>query len=179
MTTEKSYVSADELEQGLQAVLESPKDEGPLQAIFLRLPDGGREAPQEARLSLSKGVEGDRWGASSTNPESQVTLMNARLLDLISGGDRERWGDAGDQLIVDLDLTLQNMAPGQRLQVDEVVLEVSTKPHTGCGKFSSRYGTAAARFISDPERAGLRLRGMYARVVEAGTVRVGSRIRKI
>ena len=161
MTVEASFVTTEQLEQGLQAVLESPRGEGTLEAIFLRLPGIGRRAPREARLSPSEGVDGDRWKAADGDPDTQVTLMNARILDLISGGDRERWSEAGDQLIVDMDLSLENLAPGQRLGIGDAVLEVATKPHTGCGRFSSRYGAAAARFIGAPERAGLRLRALH------------------
>ena len=105
--------------------------------------------------------------------------MNARVLDLVAGGDRERWGLAGDQLIVDLDLSQQNTPPGQRLQIDDVILEISEVPHTGCHKFTARFGTDASRFINAPESTHLNLRGLNARVVQSGTVNVGSEARKV
>ena len=82
-------------------------------------------------------------------------------------------------MIVDLDLSRENTPPGQRLQIDDVILEVSEQPHTGCAKFTERFGTDASRFIGATASAQLNLRGLNARIVQSGTVQVGSEIRKI
>jgi len=93
--------------------------------------------------------------------------------------DRARWPLAGDQLYVDLDLSLDNVPPGTRLAVGPAVLEVSAKPHLGCAKFRARFGLDALRFVNSPLGIGLRLRGLNARIVSAGDVRVGDTISKL
>ena len=85
---------------------------------------------------------------------------------------------AGDQLFVDLDLSLGNLPPGTLLTVGQAVLRVSEAPHTGCAKFLERFGVEALRFVSSREGRQLRLRGMNARVVVPGVVRVGDRAEK-
>ena len=74
--------------------------------------------------------------------------MNARVTALVAGEDRERWALAGDQLYVDLDLSYRNLPPGTRLRVGEAVIEVTEEPHRGCGKFSSRFGVEALKFVN-------------------------------
>jgi MOSC domain-containing protein YiiM len=56
---------------------------------------------------------------------------------------------------------------------------VTDELHAGCAKFTARFGSAAIRFVNSPAGRALRLRGMYARVVERGTVRPGDTIRKL
>jgi MOSC domain-containing protein YiiM len=104
--------------------------------------------------------------------------MNARLLRLIAADD-ERMALAGDNLIVDLDLSQANLPAGQKLAIGEAVIQISDQPHTGCGKFAQRFGPDAVRFINAAERRPLRLRGVYARVLEAGTIHTGDAIHKI
>ena len=55
---------------------------------------------------------------------------------------------------------------------------MSAKPHTGCSKFSARFGPEALRFVNSPVGRAARLRGLNAVVVEAGTVRVGDTVTK-
>jgi MOSC domain-containing protein YiiM len=86
---------------------------------------------------------------------------------------------AGDNLIVDLDLSEANIPIGQRLQVGQAVLEVTDLPHTGCSKFVERFGPDAVRYINAAERRALRLRGLYARVLKAGTVQIGDTVQKV
>jgi MOSC domain-containing protein YiiM len=103
--------------------------------------------------------------------------MNSRVLTSIAG-DRDRWQFAGDQLIVDLDLSLDNLPAGSRLQIDEAILEVTEPPHSGCAKFAGRFGADALAWANGPEGRLLRRRGMHARVLESGNVRTGDVICK-
>ena len=109
----------------------------------------------------------------------QLTLMNARTVDLVAGGDRERWALAGDQLYVDLDLSVDNLPSGTRLTLGTAVIEVTPEPHTGCVKFASRFGKSAHRFVNTKTHRHLRLRGLNAKIVETGTVAAGDTIRKL
>ena len=135
------------------------------------------------QLDLDEGLVGDRWraGASmdgaSLDTSTQLTLINVRLIALIEP-DRERWPLAGDQLYVDLDLSAENLPSGTRLELGSAVIEVTDVPHTGCAKFAARFGSHATRLVNSREGRRLRLRGMNARVVEPGLVRLGDTIRK-
>ena len=93
-------------------------------------------------------------------------------------GAAERVPLAGDQLYVDFDLSKENVPPGTRLAVGTAVIEATDDPHTGCAKFSARFGSDALRFINSPQGRALQLRGINARVVTPGRVRQGDAIRK-
>ena len=168
------HLSTAELQGGLADVLESPKTCGSLRQIVRRPRADQREALAEGRLSPDAGLEGDSWrkGGSAKYPEVQLTLMNARLIALIAQ-EEARWALAGDQLFVDLDLSVENLPPGTTLTVGSAVIRISDEPHTGCAKFVSRFGADAMKFVNSPEGRKLRLRGVYAHVVQAGTIRVG------
>ena len=174
---EKRTTTVD-LEAGLAHVLDAPAVCGHLEMIVVRPAEGERACPETAVLSPEAGVEGDRWASLGADRDTQVTLINVRMLAL-AAGSRERWPLAGDQLIVDLDLSEANLPAGQRLGLGEAVLTVSATPHTGCKKFTDSYGTDAARFINAPARAHLHLRGINARVVQGSTVRVRDEIQKL
>jgi MOSC domain-containing protein YiiM len=104
--------------------------------------------------------------------------MNSRVLDLVSGG-RERWSLVGDNIIADLDISHVNLVPGQKLEAGSAILEITETPHTGCKKFSSRYGADALRFVNVGPGKELRMRGIYARVVQPGIVSLGDQIYKL
>jgi len=169
-----------ELEAGLDEIRRAPADNGILELIVRRPAEGERETPAEGTLDTSVGLVGDRWSTSggATNPDTQLTLINVRLLALIEP-ERERWPLAGDQLCVDLDLSEDNLPPGTRLAVGEAEIEVTAEPHTGCAKFSARFGSDALRFVNSPDGRSLHLRGVNARVITAGAVRAGDVIRKL
>jgi len=181
MTT---YASPAELEAGLPHLRETPRDEGVVELIVRRPVEGEREVLEEAALDLEDGLVGDSWrsrgrsGGRPANANAQVTVMNARATALVAG-DRERWPLAGDQLYVDLDLSGDHIPPGTRLALGSAVLEVTEEPHTGCKKFSERFGLEALKFVNSPEGRELNLRGINTRVVRAGTVRAGDTVHKL
>jgi MOSC domain-containing protein YiiM len=140
-----------------------------------------REVVAEASLDPVEGLVGDSWHArsnGSADPDTQLTLMNARSAALVARTP-ERWPLAGDQLYVDLDLSVANLPPGTRLSVGSAVIEVSPVPHRGCGKFSRRFGVDAMKFVNSGAGRELNLRGINARIVTGGIVRTGDSIRTI
>jgi len=173
------HATSEDLIAGLEHVRSSPADRGTLELIVRRPAENEREVLDEGELDLEVGLVGDRWhlGSSPTN-DSQLTLMNARVAQLVARS-RERWALAGDQLYVDLDLSVENLPAGTRLVVGEAVLEVSDVPHTGCAKFTARFGSEAVKLVNKDAGRELRLRGMNARVLTAGTVRVGDPVVKL
>ncbi|HEU5206439.1 MAG TPA: MOSC domain-containing protein [Gaiellaceae bacterium] len=173
------YVEADRLEAGLAHILDAPSQLGTVELVVRRPSEGEREILDEGVIDFP-GLVGDRHTLrTDTHAGTEVTLMNVRAVDLVAGGDRDRWALAGDQLYVDFDLRAENLPPGTRLQVGSATLEVSEIPHTGCAKFTARFGSDATRFINAKPNRELRLRGMNARVVAPGTVRPGDTIRKL
>ena len=172
------HMEVDELTAGLAEIMAAPTDEGTVELVVRRPVEGEREVLEEGVLDLEHGLVGDRWRNGSAHPDAQVTVMNARAIALIAR-DPERWALAGDQLYVDLDISKANLPAGTRLEVGSAVLEVTEAPHTGCAKFTERFGSAATRFVNKPPGRDLRLRGMNAKVVESGTVRPGDTIRKL
>jgi hypothetical protein len=180
------HLTTSELEAGLDEVNRSPKDGGVLEMIVRRPQVGQREILEEGRLDLVDGLVGDSWrmrsskrtSDGSAHPDMQLNLMNSRVVSLVAQ-HRSRWHLAGDQLYVDLDLGEANLPAGTRLAVGEAVIEVTAQPHTGCSKFVERFGVDAMKFVNSPERQGLHLRGINARVVRAGAVRVGDTVSKL
>jgi MOSC domain-containing protein YiiM len=108
----------------------------------------------------------------------QINIMNARAIRVIAS-NRADWPLAGDQLYVDLDLSESNLPPGTQLEVGSAIVEVTAPPHTGCGKFASRFGVDAVKFVNSPRGRSLNLRGLNARVVRPGVVRQGDKVVKI
>jgi hypothetical protein len=172
------YVSAALLEDGLDEIRQSPSDQGRVELIVRRPEGDEREVVPEAILDCAEGLIGDNWVKGSARPDTQLTLMNARVALLVAGqADRRQL--AGDQLYVDLDLSQKNIPSGTRLELGSAVVEITSPPHLGCKKFAERFGPDARRFVNSPVGRELRLRGVNARVIVAGTVRVGDTIRKL
>ena len=180
---EEKHLTMDELNAGLEHIRQSPADGGALRLIASRPDIGERVILEEGELDLDTGLVGDNWmtrGAPqrAPNPDAQLTLMNARVAELVSGS-QERWALAGDQLYVDLDLGLANLPAGTRLVIGSAVIEVTAEPHTGCKKFVERFGMDAMMFVNSDEGKQLCLRGINSRIVQAGTIRVGDEITKV
>ena len=180
------HLTMQELEAALDHLREAPKDDGVLQLIVCRPEVDQRAEMVQAELDPVKGLIGDNWivrGSSKTpdgsaHPEMQINIMNVRVTALVAQ-ERERWSLAGDQLYIDMDLSKENLPAGSRIQVGSAVLEVSPLPHTGCHKFVSRFGMDAMKFVNSPLGKELCLRGINAKVVQAGTVQVGHKVKKV
>jgi hypothetical protein len=182
-----AYVGAAELAAGLDAIRAAPAEVGSLEMIVRRPAEDGREIVEEGLLTADEGLAGDDWrarGSRSTpdgaaDPDRQLTVMGSRVVDLLAGGDRTLWPLAGDQLYVDLDLGVANLAAGTRLAIGDAVIEVTEPAHAGCAKFSARFGSEVLRFVNSPEGRNLRLRGLNARVVRPGTIRRGDPVLRL
>ena len=179
MSGSERHLDAAELQAGLARILDAPKDAGVLEMIVRRPRSDQREELAEGELTPETGLVGDGWRArmgpapadDPLEPDTQLTVMNSRVVQLLAQ-DRTRWALAGDQLFVDLDLSHANLPPGTRLAIGAAVLEVAAEPHNGCGKFVARFGVDAMKFVNSAEGRALHLRGLYAKVVTAGTIRV-------
>ena len=161
-----------ELEAALEAVRASPPDHGRLELIVCRPATDQREIVDEARLELETGLSGDSWISRKPDFERQLTLINARF-SLLIGGDEDGASQAGDQLHVDFDLSEANAPAGTRLSFGDAVIEITAEPHTGCAKFSRRYGPDTLRFVNSELGRELHLRGVNARVIVPGAIRRG------
>ena len=180
------HLTLDELNYGLSEILQSPKDVGFLRAIVVRPETDERVSLDECEISPELGVHGDNWAKGCwlslpdgrPHPDVQVAIMNVRTIAVIAQ-QQERWQLAGDNLYVDLDLSVDNLKTGQRLAVGSAVLEITEKAHNGCKKFAQRYGTDAVKFVNSAAGKKLHLRGIYAKIVQAGVIHVEDEIEKL
>jgi MOSC domain-containing protein YiiM len=170
-----------EIERIAAGLGSSPTDNGIVEMIVCRPAIDERRVLSEGELDTTHGLRGDSWETrSSGTPDQlrQITLMNSRVAAAVAG-DRDRWRLAGDQLIVDLDLSIESLPVGTRLQIGEAVAEVTEPPHTGCAKFAGRFGADALAWANGAGGRQQRRRGMYVRVLVSGAVRQGDAIRKL
>jgi hypothetical protein len=181
-----AHRTTDELEAALADIRQAPADAGTVDMVVRRPAEGEREVLDEGTLDPADGLVGDNWLArgsrhtpdGSAEPDRQLNVINSRLSRFVAV-DPDRRQLAGDQLHLDLDLSRTNLPPGTRLALGTAVIEVTEPPHLGCDKFVARFGKEAMRFVNSPLGRELRLRGLNARVVVAGTVRPGDTVSKL
>ena len=180
------HLTTAELEAGLDAIRQSPKDNGILKLIIRRPRENVREVLQTGELDLIEGLVGDTWktrGSSrtadgSSHPDMQLNIMNSRVAALVAQNESRRQL-AGDQLYIDLDLSDENLPPGTRLTIGSAVIEVTAQPHNGCKKFVERFGLDAMRFVNSMLGKQFHLRGINAKVVHAGVIKTNDAVKKI
>jgi hypothetical protein len=181
-----AHTTAEQLEAGLAAIGQSPREQGILHLIVRRPGIGQRELLQQARLDVNQGLVGDCWltrGSARTpdgsaHPDMQLNVMNSRVAALLAR-DLESWALSGDQLFVDLDLGTANLHAGALLKIGGAIIAVTAQQHSSCRAFVERYGLAAATFVQSKVGRAMRLRGINARVVQSGDVRIGDSVRKL
>jgi MOSC domain-containing protein YiiM len=177
------HLSEPELQLGLPNIQESPQNFGRVEMIVIRPDVDARQALEACYFSPDLGAEGDTWRAryhakgKSPDAEAQIAVMNFRSALLIAQ-TKERCIWAGDNLFVDFDLSVNNLQPGQHLSIGSALFEMTAKPHNGCHKFADRFGKDAVKFVNSSSGKQLHLRGIYFKVLQAGTVKVGDLIQK-
>lgn len=154
MAGNAQHPNPGQLARGLGDIRAAPRDGGELRAIVIRPAANQRAELGECHLSPELGAHGDNWGL----------------------GERQTLPDGSPKRDVQTTIMSSRVAS---LVVGTAVLEITEVPHRGCKKFAERFGAAALRFISTAEIEHLRLRGVYAQVVRAGTVKVRDRIEKL
>lgn len=180
------HLTKEELAAGLDEIRKSPKDKGVLNLIVRRPVTDQRETLNQGSLDPAHGLVGDNWltrGSRATDdgsahPEMQLNIMNSRVIALVAQHP-ERWALAGDQLFIDMDLSPENLPPGTQLSIGSAIIEVTSEPHTGCKKFVSRFGLDAMVFVNSGIGKKLNLRGINAKVIQAGTIRTDDLAEKI
>lgn len=184
--TSGRQLSTEELEQGLDNIMQSPQDEGALELIVRRPAVNEREVLNEAQLDAEHGLIGDNWRSrgsghrrdGAADIEMQLNIMNARVVALVAD-DAARRELAGDQLYLDMDLSDENLPPGTQLAIGDAVIEVTEPPHTGCKKFASRFGRDAMVFVNSGMGKKLNFRGINAKVITSGDIQVGDVAKKL
>lgn len=173
------HLPAEELEQHVPHILASPRDAGELKLIVRRPAVDARETLAAARLDEALGLIGDNWSMrNKVVPDMQLNVMNARVIATVAQTP-ERWPLAGDQLFLDLDLSRENLPAGTQIALGDAIIEVTEPPHTGCRKFAARFGVDAMLFVNSGRGKALSFRGICARVVQSGDIKVGDLARKI
>lgn len=177
--------TAAELEAHLDALRAAPRPVGTLEMVVRRPAVDAREILDEGWLDTEAGLVGDTWLDRATSYaiesgrhlQSQLNVMSARMVRFLADSV-EAQALAGDQLFLDLDLSVAHLPTGTRLALgDEAVIEVTAKPHSGCAKFRARFGDDALAFVNSEVGQSLRLRGFNAYVVTSGTVRPSDPVR--
>ncbi|RME71489.1 MAG: hypothetical protein D6781_04180 [Verrucomicrobia bacterium] len=168
------------LEQRWSAAPASPVDRGRVVQVCVRPDLDRRMYPEVLELCPLRGAVGDRWERRTwmylpdgrPDPRVQVAVANWRMIEFVqrlAGSDHH----PGDTLLVDLDLGADNLPVGVQVRVGTAVIEVSDVENGGCAKFAQHFGEEVLRWIRLPDNRTRRLRGLFARVVSAGTVRAG------
>ena len=183
--------STIELTAGLDHLRSAPTDGGTVHLVVRRPGLGMRELLEEGLLDTEDGVVGDNWLSRATSRaiadgrhlEAQVNVMSARMVGLLADSAEEQ-AYAGDQLFLDLDISVANLPTGSRLAFGApggggAVIEISARPHNGCAKFTARFGEEAMLFVNSEVGKGLRLRGFNGRIVSSGVVRTGDPVRVV
>lgn len=164
------------LEEMNARLASAPSATGMLELIVVRPVMHERICPRSVELRVDEGVRGDRWAQDDGCVGRQVAMIDVRVAQAIA--DREDWPLLGDNLFVSFDLGADSLCSGDRLQLGGAVLEITDEPHHGCRKLAARFGPRAMRFVNHRDHRAERRRGIYARVVEGGTVAIGDRMER-
>lgn len=165
----------DDLERAWADGPAAPRRSGAVHLIVLRKGGGAHETVDAAHITTQDGLVGDKWAAGKRKRAAQVTLMSHRVAQLVTEGHAPLHAP-GDNLLVDLDLSVENLPTGARLRAGTALLEVTDDPHLGCHLFRARMGDEALRWVNWAQWRDRRLRGVKCQVIADGEVRVGQTV---
>jgi len=166
----------EQLQELWKASPAPPVGEGTVVALAVRVAKLENELADQVEITVDGGIAGDRWGQDEDRTtDRQISLMNARAAELVCDGEHPL-SEPGDNLVVDFDVSEAALPVGTRLRAGTALLEVTPEPHKGCKKFSTRFGPEALRWVNLKDQRPYRFRGVYCKVIEAGSVRVGDTI---
>lgn len=97
-----------------------------------------------------------------TDPRIQVSILSRSVLDP-RWRNREAIKHLGDQIVADLNMSLENLPTGSLIRVGTAVLRISDLWNDGCVRWKARYGRPAYNWVHAKARESLRLRGIFAR----------------
>jgi hypothetical protein len=180
------FADAAALAAALPQILSAPKAGGPVRLLCARPKPNQRSFPQSLTLTRATGVVGDFEASrpwlvlpdGSPDPRNQVSLMSARVLDLV-WRDRNPRNHPGDNIAADIDLGHANLPTGTLLQAGTAILRVSDEPNDGCVKWKVRCGRPAYDWTRAAEHKAYRLRGLYCSVEKDGIVTLGDVISRL
>ena len=180
------HVTFAECEAALAHINAAPLDGAVIERLCFRTDYAERSFPETLELSVERGIIGERWAHSawlklpdgSPDPRIQVSIFSQRVVDLC-WRDRAGTLHPGDPIVVDMNLGVENMQVGTRLQAGTSIVEVSDKFNAACVKWKKRYGDESLRWINMAENRPFRLRGILCKIVQDGVVRVGDRLSKL
>ncbi|MBT5138437.1 MAG: MOSC domain-containing protein [Acidimicrobiaceae bacterium] len=132
-------------------------------------------AELEARLGEVRESPADGGTLKLIVPRPDVDVR----VVLAEGELNSEEGLAGDQLVVDLDIKEANLPAWTKLPVGDAVIEIADQPHSGCAKFTRRFGRDAQRFANSELGTAMKRRGVNARVVTPCRIRQGDTITKL
>jgi len=172
------------LDAATSDILAAPKDGANIEQLCFRPDFGERTFVEELPVTPEGGVQGCRWSHSpwlkkddgSGDPDIQVSILQKRVLDLVyaKGGDAPH---PGDTMIVDMDLSEENLPVGTLLQAGTATLRVGKHWNNACVKWKVRYGEDALNWVrATPQH---RLRGVLCEVVEKGVIKNGTPLTKL
>ncbi len=159
---------------------------GVLHQLMNRPKEGVHIPCDKLTLHPESGINGDRWINSAwlkasngtPDPRIQVSLTNLAVMKCFASQANRPPFDCGDNLYTNLCLTEKNLPAGSLLQIGDVTLQVSDVENDACGKFATRFGSDAFKYIRTPKNHPLRLRGIFCQIIKAGTIRVNDTIIK-
>ncbi len=180
----------ESLEAALSEVAEAPVGVGTLHLIVRRPSVGAREILDEVELTTAEGVAGDSWNQrrssrtedGSPHRDMQLNIMGWRVINAIAPTSDADRALAGDQLYIDMALDADALPAWTSLSIGaerggNAVITVTDQPHTGCAKFTKRFGADARKWVNSDTGRALNLRGINARVAVPGVIRLGDTVR--
>ena len=151
------------------------------QAVVHSINVSGGGVPKLPRVSCfvrHGGLEGDRQRDLENHggPERAVSLYSLDLIEALrSEGHPIAPGTIGENLTL-AGVDWAKMAPGVRLEVGEVLLEL-TRDAAPCKTIAASFGDGRMARVSEKAHPGWSR--FYARVLKEGIIRVGDRVRII